>query len=78
MAMKVLFILNISKKNAKQDNSGIALWQILIIVFFSGIMAYLILFIQLNKQTSVECRGENKSNDGWIKCIEENINNQTK
>ena len=67
MVIKVLFFLKISKKNSKKDNYGMLLWQLLFIIVFSGIIAYLILFTQQNQLFPIECRG-NDNNDGWVKC----------
>lgn len=68
MVIKVLFFLKISKKQSKKYNYGMVLWQLLFIIVFSAIIAYLILFIQQNQLFPIECRRENKNNYRWVKC----------
>ncbi|MDJ0842721.1 hypothetical protein [Crocosphaera sp.] len=72
--MKVLYFLKINKKNAKPHNLGLAVWQLLLLIVFSGTIAYLILFIQQTQMTPVDCSEKDKNKDRWVKCEEENIN----
>lgn len=76
--MKILFISKSRKKKAKNDNYGIVIWQILLIVVFSGLISYLILFTQQNNLPTVDCKGKKKNNQGWVKCSNENINHEKK
>ncbi|MDJ0600479.1 MAG: hypothetical protein QNJ37_16760 [Crocosphaera sp.] len=76
--MKVLFFLKIKQKNSEKENYGVVVWQLLLMIVFSGIISYLILFTQQSNQTPIECRGQDKNNDGWVKCSEENINQEKK
>ena len=74
MAMKGLFLLQIPKKDSKSENFGLAIWQLLLIIIFSSMISYLILFIQQNQLPPIECKEEDKNKDGWVKCDPENIN----
>ncbi|MDJ0730581.1 MAG: hypothetical protein QNJ33_11385 [Crocosphaera sp.] len=78
MAMKVLFFLKINKKDAKKENYGLAVWKLLLMIVFSGIISYLILLIRENNLTPIECRRLDKNNDGWVKCNGENTNQEKK
>lgn len=73
MTMKVLYFLKINKKDSKQDNLGLAVWQVLLLIVFSGIIAYLILFIEQSQMTPVDCSEKDNNKDRWVKCKEENI-----
>ncbi|MEL4897190.1 hypothetical protein [Crocosphaera sp. Alani8] len=58
MFIKLLFFQKITKKISKKDDSGIVLWQLSLVVVFSGITAYLILSTQQNNQIPVESQEE--------------------
>ena len=74
MTMKVLYFLKIKKKNSKKEDLGITVWQLLLVIVFSGIISYLILLTQENQRTPIDCGEKNKNKQKWVKCSEENIN----
>ncbi|MDJ0658241.1 MAG: hypothetical protein QNJ42_01995 [Crocosphaera sp.] len=74
--MKVLYFLKINKKNSKKENLGITVWQLLLIIVFSGIISYLILLTQHNQMTPIDCGEKDENKQRWVKCSEENINQE--
>ncbi|WP_009546091.1 hypothetical protein [Crocosphaera subtropica] len=60
--MKVFFWQKINLNNLKEENAGLAVWQLLLIIVFAGIVSYLILpqFIQRqNNQVTRRVATEN-------------------
>lgn len=68
MVIKVLFSLKIHKKDSKSENLGLAIWQLLVIIIVSSLISYLILFIQQNHLTPNECKQQDLTKEGWVKC----------